>query len=165
MTPAAMSTVLRHLRQLAGGAAPECTDRQLLDDFTARRDEAAFTALVARHGTMVLRVCRRVLGHEQDAEDAFPATFLALAGSATKIRQREAVAGWLHGVAQRIAMKAKRTTARRRAREEQARGGGDRHQDDRPCRGRPPGGGAYPGHARGASQLDRNWRPGSQGGH
>jgi RNA polymerase sigma factor (sigma-70 family) len=121
MATAQLSGVLRHIRQLAGGAAPERTDWQLLDDFAGRRNEAAFDALIARHGAMVLRVCRRVLGHEQDAEDAFQATFLVLAGGAAKIRRREALAGWLHGVARRTAMKAKRSAARRRAREERSR--------------------------------------------
>src|SRR5579885_2554981 len=120
MASAPMGTVLRHIRQLARGAAPERTDRQLLDDFAARHDEAAFAELVSRHGPMVLRVCRRVLRHEQDAEDALQATFLALASSAAQVRRREAVAGWLHGVARRIALKARRTAARRRRREGQA---------------------------------------------
>src|SRR5262245_19689372 len=116
-------TLLRHIHHLAAGRGlTQRTDRQLLDDFAARRgDEAAFAALVARHGPMVLRVCRRVLSHEQDAEDAFQATFLVLARNAGSIRKREALADWLHGVAYRTAMKVKRTAARRRTHEERLR--------------------------------------------
>ncbi|HMC64012.1 MAG TPA: sigma-70 family RNA polymerase sigma factor, partial [Gemmataceae bacterium] len=115
MATAQLGPLLRHIHKLAAGrGSPQRTDRQLLDDFSARRDEAAFAALVARHGPMVLRVCRRVLNHEQDAEDAFQAVFLVLARQSGSIRKREALANWLHGVAYRIAMKAKRSAARRR---------------------------------------------------
>jgi RNA polymerase sigma factor (sigma-70 family) len=115
MSMASLGTLLRHIQHLAAGpgARPD-TDRQLLDLFADRGDQAAFTALVSRHGPMVLRVCRRVLHHEQDAEDAFQATFLVLAGAARSIRRRDTVASWLHGVAYRTAMKAKRSAARRR---------------------------------------------------
>jgi RNA polymerase sigma factor (sigma-70 family) len=106
------------MRDLAASdRAGQETDHHLVDDFTARRDEAAFAALVARHGLMVLGVCRRVLSHEQDAEDAFQATFLVLARNAGSIRMRETVGNWLHGVAYRTAMKAKRSAARRRNQE------------------------------------------------
>jgi RNA polymerase sigma factor (sigma-70 family) len=115
MATAPLGTVLQHIHQLAGGtSAPQWTERQLLDNFTEQRSEAAFTALVSRHGPMVLRVCRRVLNHEQDAEDAFQATFLVLARNAGAIRKRDTVGDWLHGVAYRTAMKVKRSAARRR---------------------------------------------------
>src|SRR5688572_5361744 len=122
MATAQRDTLLRHIHKLATpcGGRP-WTDRQLLDDFAARRDETAFAALVGRHGPMVLRVCRRVLNHEQDAEDAFQATFLVLARHTGSIRKREALANWLHGVAYRTAMKAKRSAARRRTHEARLR--------------------------------------------
>jgi RNA polymerase sigma factor (sigma-70 family) len=118
MSTAQRDPMLRYLRKLvAQHHYQERSDRQLLDDFAARRQEAAFAALVGRHGLMVLRVCRRVLGHEQDAEDAFQATFLVLARGSRSIRKQDALADWLHGVAYRTAMNAKRTAARRRRHE------------------------------------------------
>jgi RNA polymerase sigma factor (sigma-70 family) len=93
------------------------TDGQLLECFITRRDEAAFEALVRRHGPMVLGVCRRVLRNTHDAEDAFQATFLVLARKAPSIGLRELVGNWLYGTAYRAALEAK--AARRRVRERQ----------------------------------------------
>ena len=117
MATAQLGTLLRHIHKLADRDSLQRSDRQLLGDFSGRRDEAAFAALVVRHGPMVLRVCRRVLNHEQDAEDAFQATFLILARKTGSIRKREALAEWLHGVAYRTAMEVKRSAARRRSHE------------------------------------------------
>jgi RNA polymerase sigma factor (sigma-70 family) len=116
-----MNPVLRQLRRaalLSAGDGPP--DAQLLESFLARRDEAAFEALLRRHGPMVLGVCRRVLRNTHDAEDAFQATFLVLARKGGSIRSRQVVASWLYGVAYRTAMKARAMSARRRAREKQA---------------------------------------------
>jgi RNA polymerase sigma factor (sigma-70 family) len=111
-------SILRHLRKLVGtGPAPDSTDAQLLERFAAQRDEAAFAALMERHGPLVWGVCRHILRHQQDAEDAFQATFLVLARKAAAIRKSEAVASWLHGVAYRVATKARQTIAKRRARQ------------------------------------------------
>jgi RNA polymerase sigma factor (sigma-70 family) len=95
------------------------SDGQLLGRFVAGRDEAAFAALVRRHGPMVLGVCRRVLRDGHDAEDAFQATFLVLARKAAALGQREAVGSWLYTVAFRAALEARAANARRRARERQ----------------------------------------------
>jgi RNA polymerase sigma factor (sigma-70 family) len=108
-----LERVLAHLQHAGGGP----TDGQLLARFVAARDEASFAALVRRHGPMVLGVCRRVLGHFHDAEDAFQATFLILARKAASVVKRESLGCWLYQVAYHTALEASATSARRRARE------------------------------------------------
>ncbi len=86
MTSAQAGLVLQHVRRLGPpGRSAGPSDGQLLECFVGQRDEAAFAALLRRHGPMVLNVCRSVLRHEQDAEDAFQATFLVLARKADTI--------------------------------------------------------------------------------
>lgn len=89
MTRAQLSAVTRHLRSLVetNGLA-DAADADLLDRFADRSDEAAFAALLRRHGPMVLAVGRRILAREHDVEDVFQATFLLLARQARSIRQR-----------------------------------------------------------------------------
>jgi RNA polymerase sigma factor (sigma-70 family) len=113
--------VLRHLRRLAGAREnAELTDRHLLERYIHRRDEAAFAALVQRHGGMVWDVCRRVLADVQDADDAFQATFLVLIHKAASLRQRESLAGFLQGVAWRLARRLKADAVRRQYKEGRA---------------------------------------------
>jgi RNA polymerase sigma factor (sigma-70 family) len=91
------------------------SDRQLVERVLATRDESALLAIVLRHGTMVYHVCRRVLRHPQDTEDAFQATFLVLAQKLHALRQHSSLAAWLHGVALRVSRKARaRAMARQR---------------------------------------------------
>lgn len=109
-----------HFRRLLSAQAAENDDAQLLERFVATRDEAAFAALVERHGRRVLSVCRAVLRHEENAEDAFQATFLVLARMADSIHRRDSLSSWLYGVAHRIALKARRAMATRRRHEQRA---------------------------------------------
>jgi RNA polymerase sigma factor (sigma-70 family) len=108
---------LRKAALLQQGAT--LTDGQLLESFVARQDEAAFEALVRRHGPMVWGVCRRVLRNPHDADDAFQATFLVLVRKAASVVPRELVANWLYGVARTTALRAKVATAKRWVRERQ----------------------------------------------
>ncbi|HEV3122146.1 MAG TPA: RNA polymerase sigma factor, partial [Isosphaeraceae bacterium] len=115
------AVLLKHLPSLYHvGAAGTLTDGQLLDRFlvgSSEVAEAAFTALLDRHGPMVLRVCRHVLGNMDDTHDAFQATFLVLVRHAGSLRKRECLASWLYGVAQRVALRARVDLARRRTHE------------------------------------------------
>ena len=116
-----LDALIGTIRRLVGlPPAGDCTDGELLGRYCADRDEAAFGALLQRHGPLVLNVCRRVLGNAHDADDAFQATFLVLARKAGAIRRGESVGSWLFGVAHRIASKARADAARRRERERQA---------------------------------------------
>src|SRR5437660_96528 len=101
----AVPSLLQHVRRLAAEAS---SDEQLLADFLARRSDEAFAALLGRHGPMVLNVCRRLLHDAHAAEDVFQATFLVLADRAAAIRQRASLAGFLHGVAYRLRVRARR---------------------------------------------------------
>ena len=115
MSNSAMQFGVRTLRRLlAVSGRQDESDERLLDAFTTRRDDSAFAVLVHRHGPMVLHVCRSVLSHEQDAEDAFQATFLVLAQRAASLRNKNALASFLHGIACHLAAKAKRAAGRRR---------------------------------------------------
>jgi RNA polymerase sigma factor (sigma-70 family) len=111
--------LLRHIRRIAVLGADR-KDGDLLRRFIDRRDEAAFEALVLRHGPMVHAVCRRVLHDPHDADDAFQAVFLVLVRRAGAIARQESLASWLHGVALRVSWKARAGLANRRKHERRA---------------------------------------------
>src|SRR5262249_16707348 len=118
MATTALGFVLHRLRRsLLRQDERVVSDADLLRSFLSGRDEAAFEALLRRHGPMVLGVCRRVLRNEADAEDAFQATFLVLVRKAATIRPRGMVGNWLYGVAHTTALKARAMRTRRLAKE------------------------------------------------
>ncbi len=113
------SALIRFVRRIAVAESAETADALLLRRFIDSRDAEAFTALVQRHGPMVYGVCQRMLGDIHEAEDCFQATFLILARRARAVGRPESVGGWLHGVACRVAARARHVLARRRAQERQ----------------------------------------------
>ena len=118
MSQAKFGTVLRHLRAMVvPKAMKQLSDGQLLQCYLAGKDEGAFTTIVQRHARLVWAVCRNVLGHDEDAEDALQASFLVLATKGASIKKAQSLASWLHGVAFRTAMMAKRRAAVRRVHE------------------------------------------------
>jgi RNA polymerase sigma factor (sigma-70 family) len=119
--PTAMQRTVQTLRIKAlGQELAAWSDRRLLEAFAQTGDESAFAEIVRRHGALVLGVCRRILGSLQDAEDAFQATFLVLARKAGSIAWQDSIKNWLHGVACRIAMKARNQAIKRKQKEKAA---------------------------------------------
>jgi len=120
MSGGQLPALLSHLRPWNLSAVAALSDAELLACFKAGGSTDAFTALMQRHGRMVWGICRHVLRHEQDAEDAFQATFLVLARKAGSIRKGTAVSSWLHSTAYHIATRARRNAAIRRKHERRA---------------------------------------------
>ncbi len=118
MPRTALTTVLENLRRVwAAQEARGLSDAELLARWLADPKDAAFAVLVQRHGPMVLSVCQRILGDLHVAEDCFQATFMVLMRRAASISRKVPLAGWLHGVARRIALRARQQTQARRQRE------------------------------------------------
>ena len=119
MSEGQRSTLLAYLHRLVGAAAADGSDAELLERFAAQRDEAAFEALLRRHGPLVWSVCRRVLDEEHAAEDAFQATFLVLVRKARSVSKRASIRSWLYGVALRVALRARQQEQLRSRREQE----------------------------------------------
>jgi RNA polymerase sigma factor (sigma-70 family) len=117
MESQSLRSVVRRLRQVVAPPAVDGPDADLVRTFAARGDARAFEQIVRRHGPMVLGVCRRVLRHAADADDAFQATFLVLVRKAASLRQPEGLGAWLHQVAHRTARKLRAIRLARHARE------------------------------------------------
>lgn len=119
MATEATQPMIKELEGIAlRGDTANLTDGQLLEYYVQRRDDVAFAALVHRLGPMVSGVCQRVIGHEQEEQDAFQATFVVLCRKAESVKP-EQVGNWLYGVAYRTALKARAAHDRRRAHEKQ----------------------------------------------
>jgi RNA polymerase sigma factor (sigma-70 family) len=112
-----VTALIHYVRKIVGRPGAQAGDAELLDQFAQRQDPEAFADLLRRHGPMVWRVCRRALPDEQDAEDAFQATFLVLVRKAGSLGRRDLLANWLFGVARRTTAKARSAGARRRLRQ------------------------------------------------
>ena len=113
------SPVLRQIQGLfSRGTLAGMGEGELLERFAVHRDEAAFETIVARHGPMVLAVCRRLLRDPHAVEDAFQATFLVLVNKAAGLRDGAALGPWLYGVAYRVAARARSGAVRRGIREQ-----------------------------------------------
>ncbi len=112
-----LAGVVRYLHRISGSGGFEPTDAELVALYAAQHEPAAFEALVRRHASLVLGVCRRVLGAGPDVDDAFQATFLVLARKAHSIRRSDGVGSWLHGVAFNMAkqLRKKRAIVHRQA--------------------------------------------------
>ena len=120
MSASRVSVLMQQMhRLLSTRRAPEA-DAPLLERFVQQHDEHAFAALLSRYGPLVWSVTRRVTANEQDAEDAFQATFLVLARKAASIRKSASVGSWLFGVAHRLALRTRTAASRRRLHEERA---------------------------------------------
>src|SRR5262249_52111004 len=120
-TPDRKNLLLDQIRRMATlQQLRQMSDRDLLAQFAGQDNEAAFRVLMDRYGPIVLRVCKRILGNDHDAEDAYQATFFVLASRAGSKHWRESVSSWLHGVAVRTARKARCADQRRRLREQKA---------------------------------------------
>src|SRR5262245_60340237 len=121
MATTRVGSFLRQLtRSMAADRLADRTDRELVECLLAGPDEVAFEALVRRHGPMVYHVCWRVFQQAEDCEDAFQATFLILANKLSTLKRLDSLASWLHGVAHRVALDAKRQAAKRRRHERNA---------------------------------------------
>jgi RNA polymerase sigma factor (sigma-70 family) len=120
MTGGALRSLVDYLRRTTGVVEDPQSDGQLLERFAVGQDETAFAALVQRYGPLVWGVCRRVLRHEQDVEDAFQATFLVLVRKAGSVCKQSSVRSWLYGVARRVAVRARQRAGQRREKERRA---------------------------------------------
>ncbi len=135
MSRAQVGAVAHHLRRVFGqGTVAGLAEWELLRRYLERGDEEAFGAIVARHGPMVLGVCRRVLGESGDSDDAFQVTFLTLARKAGTLGEGDAIGSWLYGVAHRVSLRARAASARRRNLERKATVAGPPSQPDEPAR-------------------------------
>jgi RNA polymerase sigma factor (sigma-70 family) len=120
MTRTQSPTLVGHLKTLFGaGTLTGLGEGELLNRFLSQRDETAFEEILARHGPMVLGICRRWLADPHEVDDAFQAIFLILVRKAATLRDRNTLSNWLYGISLRVAQRARANTARRRAHEHQ----------------------------------------------